>query len=81
MQDKMVEDADWDTINKEQKPLKLYKLIKKVVMNQTGDEYEGASIVDNLMAVLTLRMPNNMPNAQGYEKFNTRVDVAESVGV
>ena len=59
-QDKMVEDADWDMINKEQKPLKLYKLIEKVVMNQTGDEYEGARIVDNLLSVLTLKMPNNI---------------------
>jgi len=81
LQDKMIEDADWDTINKEQKPLKLYKLIEKVVMTQTGDEYEAASIVDHLLSVLTLKMPNNVSCTQGYEKFNTHVDVAESVGV
>ena len=32
------------------------------------------------MAVLTLKQQNNQLNAQWYEKLNTRVDVAESVG-
>ena len=37
--------------------------------------------MDNLLSVLTVKQPNNFTNAQWYEKFNTRVDVAESVGI
>ena len=37
--------------------------------------------MENMLAVLTLKQQNNQSNAQWYEKLNTRVDVAESVGV
>ena len=81
LQDKLHDDAHWEQINKEQKPLELYTLIEKVVMKQTGDEYPPQNLVENLLAVLTLKQQTNQSNAQWYEKLNTRVDVAESVGV
>ena len=81
LQDKMHDDAKWEEVNKKQKPLELYALIERVIMKQTGDEYAPCNLVDHLLAVLTMRQPNNMSNSQWYEKFNTRVDVAESVGV
>ncbi len=70
-----------EIINKNQHPLKLYSLIERVVMQQTSDEYPPNNLVDNLLAVLTLKQQNNQTNTQWYEKLNTRVDVAESVGV
>ena len=70
-----------EKINKNQKPPELYMLIKKVVMKQTGDEYPPHNLVENLLAVLTLKQQDNQSNAQWYEKLNTRVDVAESVGM
>ena len=81
LQDKLHDDAQWESINKNQKPLELYSLIEKVVMKQTGDEYPPHNLMENLMAVLTLKQQNNQTNAIWYEKLNTRVDVAESVGV
>ena len=81
LQDKLHDDAQWEKINKDQKPLELYTLIEKVVMKQTGDEYPPHNLVENLLAVLTLKQQTNQSNAQWYEKLNTRVDVAESVGV
>jgi hypothetical protein len=81
LQDKLHDDAQWETINKNQKPLELYSLIERVVMKQTGDEYPPHNLMENLLAVLTLKQQNNQSNAVWYEKFNTRVDVAESVGV
>ncbi len=50
-------------------------------MKQTGDEYPPSNLIDNLLAVLTIKQQNNQSNAQWYKKLNTRVDVAESVGV
>ena len=37
--------------------------------------------MENLLAVLTLKQQNKQLNAVWYEKLNTLVDVAESVGV
>jgi hypothetical protein len=37
--------------------------------------------VDNLFAVFTLTQQNNQSNTQWYEKLNTCVNMAESVGV
>jgi len=81
LQDKLHEDSQWDTINSNQKPLELYSLIERVVMNQTGDEYPPHNLMVNLLAVITLKQQPNQSNAVWYEKLNTRVDVAESVGV
>jgi hypothetical protein len=81
LQDKMHDDPLWETVNTDQKPLDLYALIKRVVMKQSGDKYQATNIIDNLLAVLTMKQQNNMSNLQWYEKLNTRVDVAESVGV
>ena len=81
LQDKLHDDGLWETINKNQKPLELYALIERVVMQQTGDEYPVCNLVENLLAVITLKQQNNQTNTQWYEKLNTRVDVSESVGV
>ncbi|MGL6130279.1 MAG: hypothetical protein ACRCZ9_01525, partial [Fusobacteriaceae bacterium] len=81
LQDKMHDDQQWETINRDQKPVKLYSLIERVIMKQTGDEYPPNNLVEHLLAVLSIKQQTNMSNAEWYEKFNTRVDVAESVGV
>ena len=50
-------------------------------MKQTGDKYPPCNIVDNLLSVLLMKQQQNMSNAQWYEQFCMRVDVAESMGV
>ena len=81
LQDKLHDDGQWETVNQNQKPLELCTLIEKVVMQQTGDEYPASNLVDNSLAVLTLKQQNNQSNTQWYEKLNMQVDVEESVGV
>jgi hypothetical protein len=39
--------------------LELYSLIERVVMKQTGDEYEPCNLVENLLAVLTMKQTTN----------------------
>ena len=39
-----------------------------------------SNLIDNLLAVMTMRQQSNQSNTQWYEKLNMRVDVAESVG-
>ena len=81
LQDKMHYNDKWEDVNKKQKALELYALIERVVMKQTGDEYPPCNIVDNLLSVLLMKQQQNMSNAQWYEQFCTRVDVAELMGV
>jgi hypothetical protein len=81
LQDKLHDEAQWEVVNRNKKPLELYALIERVVMQQTGDEYPASNLVDNLLAVLMMKQNTNQSNTQWYEKLNTRVDVAESVGV
>ena len=68
LQDKLHDDLQWETINRDQKPLNLYALIQKVVMRQTRDEYPPQNLVENMLAVLTLKQQSNQSNAQWYEK-------------
>ncbi len=81
LQDKMHNDAQWEAVNKSQKPLELYLLIEQVEMKQTGNKYPPQNLVKNMLAVLMLKQQTNQSNAQWYEKLNTRVDVTESVGI
>ena len=81
LQDKMHDDDKWDSVNKNKKPLELYALIERAVMKQTDDKYPPCNVVNNLLSVLLMKQQQNMSNAQWYEQFCTRVDVAESVGV
>ncbi len=53
LQDKLHDDLQWETINKNQQPLELYSLIERIVLQQTGDEYPPNTLVDNLLAVLS----------------------------
>ncbi len=63
LQDKLHDDSQWEKINRDQKPLELYTLIEKVVMKQTGDEYPPHNLVENMLAVLTLKQQSNQSNA------------------
>jgi hypothetical protein len=81
LQEKMHNDPQWDTVNTSQKPLELYKMIERLVMKQTDDEYAPSNLVDHYQAVFNLKQPNGLSNSLWREKLDTRVDVAESVGV
>jgi hypothetical protein len=43
LQDKMKQDASWTTVSASYGPLKLYRLIKQVVLKQTEDQYPFAA--------------------------------------
>jgi len=86
LQDKMHDDpqCQWETVDKNQKPLETWALLpnREVVMKQTGEmNISKCNLVENLLAVLTMKQQNSQSNMQWYKKFSTRVDVAESVGV
>jgi len=80
LQDQIKQDNEWTNVSTSNNLLRLYRLIEKVVQGQTDETYSYAAICDQLIGLLGYRQ-EGMTNAQWYERFNMRVDVAESIGV
>jgi len=76
----MKQDASWATVSTSYDPLDLYRLIERVVLKQTEDQYPFAAVHEQSLAVLNTKQ-GGLSNTQWYERFNTRHDVARSVGV
>jgi hypothetical protein len=75
----MKQEKLWVVVSNSYKPLELYKLIESVVLKQTMDQYPVAAVWDQYSAVFNAKQ-GSLPNIEWYERFNTKVEVAESVG-
>ena len=80
LQDKMKQDASWTTVSASYNPLELYRLIKRVALKQTKDQYSFSAVHEQSLSVLNTKL-GGLSNTQWYECFNTRHDVARSVEV
>ncbi len=80
LQDKMKQDKYWVTVSVSYKPLELYKLIEQVILKQTEDQYPVAALWEQLFNVANAKQGDSTNN-EWYDRFNTKVEVAESVGV
>ena len=80
LQDKMKQDADWITVSTSYEPLSLYRLIEKTILAQTEDQYPFATVYDQELAFYSFRQ-ETMSNPQWYERFNTKIDVGNAIGV
>jgi hypothetical protein len=80
LQDKMKRNASWTTVSMSYDPLELYKVIERVVLKQTEDQYPFAAVHEQNLAVLNTKQ-GGLTNTQWYERFNMQYDVAHSVGV
>ena len=76
----MKQDASWTTVSGSYNPLKFYRLIEQVVLKQTEDQYPFAVVHKQSLAVLNTKQ-GGLSNTQWYKRFNTRHNVARSVGV
>lgn len=75
----MKQESSWTTVSQSFDPLSLYALMDKVILKQTDDQYPFAHILEQLCSITNCKQ-GNLTNAQWYEKFNTRCDIAQSVG-
>jgi hypothetical protein len=80
LKDKMKEDTDWTAVSVSYDPLILYRLIEKSILAQTEDQYPFATVYDQELSFYQFRQ-DNMNNPQWYERFNTKVDVGDAIGV
>ena len=80
LKDKMKQDTEWNSVSISYDPLTLYRLIEKTILAQTEDQYPFATVYDQEMSFYSFRQ-EGMSNPQWYERFNTKVDVGEAIGV
>ncbi len=77
----MKQDADWQIVSDSYNPLKLLKLIEKIILKQSDNQYKIAIIMEQLKLLLAYCQDDGVRNAAYYDQFKTRVDVAERIGV
>ena len=58
----------------------LYRLIEKTVLGETEDQYPFATVYNQKLVFNAFRQ-DNLSKPQCYERFSTKVDVRESIGV
>ncbi len=77
----MKQDATWQTVSDSYDPLKLLKLIEKYILKQSDNQYKIGIVIEQLKLLLTYRQDDGVTNTAYYDRFKTRVDVAEHIGV
>jgi hypothetical protein len=80
LQDKVKQDTDWNTVSTSYNPLTLYRLIEKTVLAQTEDRYPFATPYNQKLAVYMFKH-EGLSDPQWYERFNTKIDVGDAIGV
>jgi hypothetical protein len=76
----MKQHKNWATVSVSYKWLELYKLIEQVLLKQTEDQYPVTALWEQLFNVANAKQGNSTNN-EWYDWFNTKVEVAKSVGV
>jgi hypothetical protein len=80
LQEKMKQDTEWTNVSTSYDPLTLYRLIERTVMAQTEDQYPFATVYDQELLFYSFRQ-ETLSNPQWYERFNTKLDVGDAIGV
>ena len=80
LKDKMKQDIDWATVSVSYDPLTFFRLIEKTTLSQTEDQYPFATVYNQELSFYSFRQ-EQMNNPQWYERFNTKVDVGDAIGV
>ncbi len=70
---KMKQDADWQAVSYSYGQLKLLKLIEKFILKQLD--------IEQLKLLLAYWQDDGVANVAYYDRFKTRVDVMEHIGV
>jgi hypothetical protein len=76
----MKQDTEWAVVSTSYDPLTLYRLIERTILAQTEDQYPFATLYDQELSFYLFKQ-ETLSNPQCYERFNTKVDVSEAIGV
>ena len=80
LQDKMNQDKEWNMVITSYDLLTLYQMIEKNVLGKTEDQYPFATVYNQELGFYAFRQ-DMLSNLQWYERFNTKADVGETIGV
>jgi predicted RNA-binding protein with PUA domain len=80
LKDKLKEDANWDSIADSYDSIGLLGLIEKYVLKQTESHYPYLAVQEELRSILNFAQGDDMTLGMYYEKFTTRVAIAERAG-
>jgi hypothetical protein len=69
------------TISESFDPSLLFKLIKKFVLKQSGNQYKTAVLIAEQLSILLFHQDDQIGNTVYYDCFTTRVEVACQAGV
>jgi hypothetical protein len=75
------QDADWQAVSDSFNPINLLKLIEKFILKQSNCQCKIGIFFEQLKLLLVYRQDDGVKNAVHYDRFKTRVDVAEHTGV
>jgi hypothetical protein len=76
----MKQDMYWAVLSTSYDPLTIYCLIERTILKQTEDQYPFATVYDQELSLYLFKQ-ETLSNPQWYERFNTKVDVSEAIGV
>ena len=60
---KMKQDADWQAVSDSYNPLRLLKLIEKIVLKQSDNQYKIGIVIELLKLLLEYRQDDGVTNA------------------
>jgi hypothetical protein len=80
LKDKLKEDATWDTVSDTYDAIGLLALIEKYVLKQTESHYPYLAVQEESRSMLNFSQGEDMTLGMYYEKFTTRVAIAERAG-
>jgi hypothetical protein len=80
LQYRMKQYMDWAVVSTSYEPLTLYHLIERTILAQTEDQYPFATMYDQELSFYSFKQ-EILSNPQWYERFNTKVDVSEAIGL
>jgi hypothetical protein len=72
--------TDWAVVSTSYDPLTLYCLIEQTILAKNEDQYPFATVYDQELLFYSFKQ-ETLSNPQWYERFNTKVDVSEAIGV
>jgi len=64
--DKMKQDADWQVVSDSYIPLTLLKLIEKIILKQSDNQYKIGIIMEQLKLLLVVRQDDGVTNVAYY---------------
>ena len=78
--DNIKHDTNQDNTSESYNPLTLLKLIEETILAHNKDQYFYAKLYNQQCALYNFHQ-HNLINEQYYEKFNTKTDVGEAIGI